>query len=81
VEESFWEENTEIISSVVAQFESCRCLRGVFPKPGAVQPGEGSPIDRRMRVGDPSLRPKSGCAQDDAVHQKKSKLSHYHLLK
>jgi hypothetical protein len=36
--------------------------RGVIPKPGAVQPGEGSPTDRRMRAGDPSLRLKNGSA-------------------
>jgi hypothetical protein len=43
--------------------------RGVIPKPGALQPGEGSPIDRRMRAGDPSLRLKSGSAQDDATER------------
>ena len=39
---------------------------GVIPKLGAFQPSEGSPLDRRVRVGDPSLRPKNGYAQDDA---------------
>jgi hypothetical protein len=53
--------------SVVAQFEPVLFLRGVIPKPGAVQPGEGPPIDRRMHAGDPSLHLKSGSAQDDAT--------------
>ena len=57
-----------------------RFLRGVIPKPGAVQPGEGSPVDRRVRVGDPSLRLKSGCAQDDAANQKEFEMSHYPIM-
>ncbi len=31
-------------------------------------------------MGDPSLRLKSGCAQDDAANQKKFKLSHYPIM-
>jgi hypothetical protein len=46
----------------VHQFESV-LWKSVVPKPGAVQPGEGSPIGKG--VGDPPLRLKSGCAQED----------------
>ena len=31
-----------------------RFLRGVIPNPGAAQPGEGSPVDTRMRLEIPS---------------------------
>jgi len=43
-------------------------FRGVIPRPNAVQSGEGYPIDGDMRPGDPSLRLKSGSAQDDATN-------------
>jgi hypothetical protein len=41
---------------------------GVIPKPGAVQPGEGSRAKPfpAMSARDPSLRLKNGSAQDDA---------------
>jgi len=43
-------------------------LEGVIPKSGALQPDEGSPYPS-VCAGDPSLRLKNGCAQDDAVEE------------
>src|SRR5271156_3098145 len=40
----------------------------VSPRSGAVQPDEGSP-ELSVCAGDPSLRLKDGCAQDDAEEE------------
>jgi len=57
--------------------------QGVIPKsPRSYQRAEGSPVARRVVAGDPSLRLKNGCAQDDAIDERrchqKFKMSHHH---
>jgi len=56
--------------------------QGVIPKsPRSYQRAEGSPVARSVVTGDPSLRLKNGCAQDDAIDERrchqKFKMSHY----
>jgi len=56
--------------------------QGVIPKnPRFYQRAEGSPVAHSVVAGDPSLRLKNGCAQDDAIDQRrchqKFKMSHY----
>jgi hypothetical protein len=51
----------------VAQFEF-QVSRGVIPKcPRFYKRAEGSPVANGVEAGDPSLRLKNGCAQDDAI--------------
>jgi len=57
-------------------------LQGAIPKsPRSYQRAEGSPVARLVVAGDPSLRLKNGCAQDDAIDERrcyqKYKMSHY----
>jgi len=51
----------------VAQFE-VPSFKGVIPTdPRFHQRAEGSPVAQSLVTGDPSLRLKNGCAQDDPV--------------
>ena len=59
-------------SVVAAQFEF-RMLQSVIPKsPRSYQRAEGSPVAHSVVAGDPSLRLKNGCAQDDAIDERRS---------
>jgi hypothetical protein len=63
-------EATGVNPEAVGQFEFVFFLGCIIAKPGAVQPGEGSPVAKGMRcAGDPSLRLKNGSAQDDAARR------------
>jgi len=52
--------------SAEAQFESVLVLMGSHPETAAVQRGWDLPWSKGRSMGDPSLRLKNGCAQDDA---------------
>jgi hypothetical protein len=79
-----WQGGGEELAGSV-QFEF-RISQGVIPKrPRFYQRAEGSPMTRNVVAGDPSLRLKNGCTQDDASDDDqrcplKFKLHHYQLV-